>query len=513
MTTEPDAVSRAALSGLLGADAAAALIAWGEREALTVQVPADAWKNGGYTAAILAPVYVTDTCTGTQLVVVKCLPPEQSAETDAHGTAIHECPAEFRQHLVEQLYPPIATAGGRTLMFQSQAGTSSEWRPLAELPPRRLAAACEAVTRSLIADWNPDRQVRTTGAVDYLRGEVDKARSLGRQTLGQGAVAHLPWVRTGEDLPMPNPLLLHTGESLLGEFQIDLVVGRAHGDLHGQNVLLRQYADHAEPDTFVLVDLMTYESRCPLDRDLVTLLLSAISPLLADASDRQRRLMLDVMVDQQAPCDEIAPAFGATVSAVWRTADDALRRCGREVWRRQYLLSLIAHGLIFTTFDDLGPDRRWWYYRLAGYAARELLRAVDAAPVPDQVPVVSNPFTSPVSPGGSDQIDIPASGGLLSSTEVRGLDLGGAGRIGRREVSYSGPVKVRVCQGLYAEWPELADYVGVPAWEKARFKAGRGASEVWEWLERRFRMDELAPALRELGRPELADILDRDLTG
>ncbi len=52
---------------------------------------------------------------------------------------------------------------------------------------------------------------------------------------------------------------------------------------------------------------------------------------------------------------------------------DWLLRCSAEVWRAQYLFSLIAHGLVFTTYDNLGPKLREWFYRLAGHAAREVL--------------------------------------------------------------------------------------------------------------------------------------------
>lgn len=72
---------------------------------------------------------------------------------------------------------------------------------------------------------------------------------------------------------------------------------------------------------------------------------------------------------------------------------------------------------------------------------------------------------------------------------------------------YSGQTKIAVCSRLLADWPQLADYLDVPLPDRARFDRGREAQGVWEWLEARGRLAELAPALATIGRGDLAEVL------
>jgi hypothetical protein len=88
--------------------------------------------------------------------------------------------------------------------------------------------------------------------------------------------------------------------------------------------------------------------------------------------------------------------------------------------------------------------------------------------------------------------------GLLPNGPVRG-----------RPVSYPGPVKVSVCRALHDDWADLADYVEVPIWVRARFRPGHEASGIWDWLEGQDRLGELAGALRGLGLAHCAELLDQ----
>jgi hypothetical protein len=495
---------------LLGADAAVALEQWARRNGAKVHLPAQRWRAAGYTGAVLTALYVTGPkspvaatdgdrsddapSAGSQLVVVKLLASDQAVEPERHTQALRDCTPSFRRHLVEQLLPPLRVAGDKVLMFQGQAGDSSIWKPIANLAPTALPRACAVVTRALIADWNPTPEVRTRSAVDYLHGELERTDST-RHHMTSASDRQAVWVRFDDDPPVPNPSLLGTHQSLLAGVDVDLICGQGHGDLHTQNILLRQERDVADPDTFVLVDLMTYQRSCPLDRDPVTLLLSALTSTLGDSSAQHRRLILDVVIDPESPSADLVPAAAtATVRAVYGTAEELLkRRLGREAWRRQYLLSLIARGLIFSTFENLGPARRWWFHQLAAYAAGALVTDLGIHPAPKQAPGVSNPFDSAV-------VDGPAHHAQGSGPSDR--------RHGGGRVSFSGSIKVDVCRLLYQDWTELADYLDVPAYERARFGSTRPAAELWEWLERRDRLADLSPALRTLGFDKAADVLD-----
>jgi hypothetical protein len=76
-------------------------------------------------------------------------------------------------------------------------------------------------------------------------------------------------------------------------------------------------------------------------------------------------------------------------------------------------------------------------------------------------------------------------------------------------VQYSGQIKIAICNRLLADWPQLADHLDVPLPDRARFDRGREPQGVWEWLEARGRLADLAPALAAIGRGDLAEVLPR----
>jgi nucleoside phosphorylase len=78
---------------------------------------------------------------------------------------------------------------------------------------------------------------------------------------------------------------------------------------------------------------------------------------------------------------------------------------------------------------------------------------------------------------------------------------------GRVPKTYPGRVKVAVCQRLHADWEDVADIFDVPLHVKARFRHGQQPRDLWEWLEVRMRLHALPAALNEIGRPDLADVL------
>jgi nucleoside phosphorylase len=69
-----------------------------------------------------------------------------------------------------------------------------------------------------------------------------------------------------------------------------------------------------------------------------------------------------------------------------------------------------------------------------------------------------------------------------------------------------GSVKLEITRRLTYDWMDLADIVGVPPFERARF-GGDGPRGLWEWLEARGRLGELGAALTAIGRSDLAELL------
>ncbi|MEV0284766.1 hypothetical protein AB0H36_11680 [Kribbella sp. NPDC050820] len=73
-------------------------------------------------------------------------------------------------------------------------------------------------------------------------------------------------------------------------------------------------------------------------------------------------------------------------------------------------------------------------------------------------------------------------------------------------VSQPGTVKLQILRRLDYDWIDLADHVGIPAFQRARFGPGEGPRGVWEWLEVRERLGDLPTALADIGREDLADL-------
>lgn len=91
-------------------------------------------------------------------------------------------------------------------------------------------------------------------------------------------------------------------------------------------------------------------------------------------------------------------------------------------------------------------------------------------------------------------------GGLLSAAA-------GAGRPVPPRRALPGSVQSEVVRQLTYDWPDLADVVGVPAYEMRRFRAGDEPRELWAWLRNRERLSDLPGALAEIGRADLAALL------
>jgi hypothetical protein len=73
---------------------------------------------------------------------------------------------------------------------------------------------------------------------------------------------------------------------------------------------------------------------------------------------------------------------------------------------------------------------------------------------------------------------------------------------------YTGEIKIEVCQRLVSDWPTLADYFDIKPFERAGFPRGRESQAVWEWLESRGRLSDLARGLAAIGRHDLVEVLE-----
>jgi hypothetical protein len=370
------------LAVFLDAKIAAALRQWAEGLGGTVRLPSNPWRAEGYTGAVLAAIVLDLPGPKSDKIIVKIHRGDRYArETGTHARAIADSPGPFAdRHLVTQLYPRYPVEDGRFLMFQDIGGGSLlDSRPMSDLPAKDLVAACGAVADALLKEWNPSAPGPSKAATvsAYLKTELaalDEDESVMRwgDTMGLLNTGYEP-ITTAEDggsRPMPNPYLLVSGQASASEAHIDFLYGRSHGDLHIDNVLVpRGPSGRPQPKEFRLIDLSAYGPTAPLTRDPAMLMLSVVSKDLPKSQD-QRNVLIDFIIKPEPPKEAPLELTRGLTHAVWAIYDSGVRRAGRwrSEWRAQYLLSVLSTALLYTSFDSVGLEGHWWFFRLAARA-------------------------------------------------------------------------------------------------------------------------------------------------
>jgi hypothetical protein len=407
-----DASDKADLTEHLGADAATALLRWQDFTGNRIRVPADAWRSQGYTNAFVASLLVQEVGQHPVNLVAKVAEDDQRREGGSHRLAWHAAPDSFRrQHLVRLLFDGAATSGGHVIFFQELAGGTRECRPAAEVAPADLAGVCGAAATGLYREWTTEYELGTATVAGFLHRELTEPFG-SRDTIqtwfdlfreaGAAALTHpaTEWITTvpGER-PLPNPLALAAGHAPSGERRIDTIEGRSHGDLHLENLLVLQDGAGAHPDSYRMIDLSTYREQAPLVRDQANLMLSSVAQLWPRLSDLQRELLLADLVAPGNPDPEQNAYLAATLGAIHEAGRGAIHPTGmHNSWQRQLVLAVLATALRFTTFDNLGADRRWWFFRLAAHAAARYAE-LEKLPGPQRSPVaISSPFADEPAP-------------------------------------------------------------------------------------------------------------------
>ncbi|MEU6658315.1 hypothetical protein [Streptomyces sp. NPDC046821] len=375
-----------------GALAAKLLDQWQQQNHRPLSAPK--WLDTGGSGALLASVFVRDgdPRRPNRRMIIKLCSPDRGAsmEPGRHTAAIRSLPngsgAYPRHHLVEQLYDPMPV-GDAWLMFQGFAGNDETMVTLSTiLRQLRLPGVAAEITRSLLADWNPDE--RTNGemtAAEFVAELLDRRLERDgplsvwvREELGLDLST--PWIRTGRPgaLPVPNPVHLQESCALAEHTVAYPMRGRAHGDLHPGNIMVPKEPD-ADISRYVLIDLSRFDDGALLARDPAHLLLCLVADFLPHLSDDARAELLELLVGRDTPGLLIPQGLAQVIHKVRAAPDDWLRR--RTVsseWPGQWLLSLQACALMFTARARYDARDRWWFFRLAAEAAGEYLRSVDA---------------------------------------------------------------------------------------------------------------------------------------
>lgn len=376
-------------------DLLAGLLAW--QQAHAAQVLLDSWLDGGYTSARVATVVVDHVEAPAQKLIMKVSPPgsEGAREGDTHAQAVVSGPEKFvEQHLVEQAFPPTRTPEGGMIMFQDIAGGSVEaFRPLSSLYDNaELPAAASEIATSLLAEWSPDAGVERLAARECVvrqlgsRSQPGGAVERWAQTVGDGSEA--PWLQFEPEVaPLPNPLVWLQGGGGFTDEEMLFLHGRAHGDLHLDNVMV-QLIPELNVNTFRLIDLSNWEERAPLCRDLPHLLLATIGKHLSAMTVVQQKCLARRILDL---LDGAMPGAGSLQNQGLEALSDALLQAGDgwsaglnmlEDWHRQLLLGVVASALIQASVSVHPIENRWWFFELAAAALARFI-GTDAPPIVD----------------------------------------------------------------------------------------------------------------------------------
>lgn len=378
-------VTSAGLDEYFGAAVAKALQEWGNSQGGTVQLPARRWHTvGPHTGALLAHILLRQPNarggSSSEKVMVKVCPGEQPYHDEAERTtrAWRRAPEFAKKHLVKQPFSGYPVGDGSYLMFQELAGSPGNTRTLSALPFPQRVTACGATIQLILTGWNDvtEPESRSTTAGEYLRMELRNALEEGRSARlwaeGVGAFdVDAEWITCAESgVSGPNPVLMAQQGSAFDHLPLEYLSGFSHGDLHMDNVMVAT----GEPETLVtrFIDLSGYEENAPLSRDVVTLLLSTIEPELRPGlTPEAQAQLLDLVVHPQGNgWTHLWPAVVEPVQRVYSVIG-SIPVAWQVEWRLQYLLSLQAQALVHTSYEDVGPHGRWWFFRLAARAAAQ----------------------------------------------------------------------------------------------------------------------------------------------
>lgn len=359
-----------------------ALAAWVERRPFNLHLRG--WFSDGRSGAPVARTVRELSDGRAQQLILKFWDAEGQRRVDDLEGAWHDSPY-YHEHLAEVVDWTISLGDWRAILMRVAGG---DLLNMAQLGSFRDGAAfpdyCATVVRSVLGDWN-EHEIRRkqTTAADVL-GEM-----LVRRWESIKQWARLAGVSGGSQQVQPfdwpeelaNPLALAEGRD--ESYGIDdLIVGKAHGDLSGRNILMPSQPA-VTADAYVLIDYDRYSTRAPLTRDPMHLLVA----LALDSFDNKvaaplRRDLAKVIVDPNTPKAAWLGHFQKISSAIHSASKEMARAEGwGGQWEDQCLLSLVGAGLIHVGRDlrveDQKAAKEWCFY-LAALAAEEYVRRTPA---------------------------------------------------------------------------------------------------------------------------------------
>ncbi|MGE5156003.1 MAG: hypothetical protein ACM3JP_00720 [Betaproteobacteria bacterium] len=400
---DPDQPLDKLVADAIGAAAARTLSDWASAHGLSYSRPR--WFTNGRSGALVAAVYEHRRGRGTRRLIMKYEPAGGPTEYSRLGEAWEKARPFARRHLPRAVHEPIPVGDGGWVLFQELAGSDlgrygvltallagvphSGVTARGDIEPvacdrHTFAGVCAAVVDGMLRELAVRPDIEAQEASAFLESHFgDRTRPGGRLR----ALAHnypdpfllLP----GENRPLPNPFRFIFQPPPHLSIEVPAIVGRAHGDPHTENILVRVEPDIHGAD-FYLVDLARYRGRAPLTAEPVQLVLSILNRTMSELSVPQRDLLLDLLVVGGNADESMLPAWlTGLLHQINDTVDAWLRPSGLGTeWRQLMPLSTLAGALIFMARSTTPEINRAWFLRLAARAAATFEEGVGAIRTP-----------------------------------------------------------------------------------------------------------------------------------
>jgi hypothetical protein len=363
----------------------------------------DKWLIDGHSGAKVAIVDRHKTRHGgSQKLVLKLdrLPDDATASEYSRLDQAWAASGDFAErHLARPTKELLNVGDGRWITFQELAGADlGQYKLLSSQLAGFLgeggdscgavpfARACRRIAHGVLHDWAGDPQVRYQTVPDHFRMMLGDRLSPGKP------LASLLAGQTKSS----GPFALLSDDHLTAGIEVSTIVGRSHGDLHVENVLV-QVAPNFKPGRYYLVDLAKYEEEGPLARDPIHFLLHLINRTLPVLSAPQSEAAIEMLVDPASDRTNYLPGWlSLVVTEVYKAGDEWIRSSGfGPDWRKQRLLALVACAFMIHVRRSTRPEDKEWFLRLAERATDAFL-GVDAVRRPlASVPVTASATDEP----------------------------------------------------------------------------------------------------------------------
>ncbi|MET7423612.1 AAA family ATPase [Dactylosporangium sp. NPDC005555] len=345
------------------------------------------WFDDGRSASPVALVTRSGGDDSAHRLVLKFCSSDDRANRLAD--AWNASPDDFRtRHIAPMFRNPVYLGKVCGVFFKVATGNLLTIQALNKsLNRKEFHVYCERIMHSIIRDWNlgsvrPAGTSPTVGqfVLDIIGHRIDAVRSWGERT-GELIGGEPQPLRSPDVGPAVNPFTLLSGPPARRLLE-DVIVGHAHGDLSGRNILLPTQPA-VDPDRYVLIDADHFATDGPLARDPMHLLVA----LALDWIDMHQlsvggcRELIEVIVDPDSRAATATAGPFQRISAAIHESSGRMATDGSfgGQWTEQCLLSLVGVGLVHIGRDLKSSDpaaTRRWCYELSAAAAQAYLDVV-----------------------------------------------------------------------------------------------------------------------------------------